>query len=390
MFSHSSHRSFRSVLSLTAALASSACVGEVPDELAQEDEVTDDIAQEIKGPTTVATAYPEAALLTVKKNGQFAGSCSASVIAPRVVLTAGHCVIGYTEWDVVAPYANNQKASSVKGLRYDYNGLGADIIPDRHDIGLVFLDKDIALGSYPILATTSTTSNILNIGRVNNGVFSGTDLFVSQPVAIADGAAIGFPFDYSASSVIIESGDSGGPDVLPGPAPHTIVAVNSGAGANFQVLARVDLLQPWIQERVTAKSCGPACPNPLDQSAFFVRQLYLDVLAREADSAGAAYYVNALNTCNGAPACLASTRVAIARGFLESPEKRALYLELYPLSPSYKTLFITHCYWNFLGRQPDPAGLAFWLDALNSTGDYNSVVSGFITSAEYRLRFGAP
>lgn len=391
MFSHSSHRFLLFVLSLTGGLVSSGCLSEVPDDLAQDDEQTGQASQEIKGSTTIASAYPEAVLINGRKQTDPPGlihGCSGSVIAPRVVLTAGHCVVGLSEWQVTAPYAGNQTASSVKGIRFDYLDLSPQVNANQHDIGLLFLDRDIVL-QYPTIANTSTGSALLNIGRVNNGSLSSTSLFVSQPVAIASGASVGFPFDY-VSNTIIEAGDSGGPDVLPGPAPHTIFAVNSGANATFQGLARVDLLSGWIQERVTAQSCGPTCPNPLDQSTFFVRQMYLDVLGREPDSGGWTYYQNALNSCNGNSACLVSTRVAIARGFLESSENRAQYPELDPASPNYNSSFVKHCYWNFLARQPDTGGFNFWLNALNSSGDYNGVVQGFITSPEYRSRFGAP
>ena len=54
-------------LSLVAALAPSGCVGEVTNKFAQEDELTDEASQEIKGVTTVATAYPVAVLLNMVK-----------------------------------------------------------------------------------------------------------------------------------------------------------------------------------------------------------------------------------------------------------------------------------------------------------------------------------
>jgi hypothetical protein len=104
--SYSSHRFFLSVLSLATGLAPSGCISEVPDDLAQEDEQTDQAPQEITGPTTVASAYPEAVLLNGRKQTDpqgFVYHCSGSVIAPRVVLTAGHCVVGLSEWQVTAP-----------------------------------------------------------------------------------------------------------------------------------------------------------------------------------------------------------------------------------------------------------------------------------------------
>jgi hypothetical protein len=126
----------------------------------------------------------------------------------------------------------------------------------------------------------------------------------------------------------------------------------------------------------------------IDDSELFIQQTYQDVLKRTPDKNGFFYHLNQIKACNGAPACLASTRVAIARGMLESQENRQQDPELNPSSPGYNSAFITHCYTNFLRRQPDAAGHAWWLNTLNSGGDYSGVVNGFITSAEYRQRFG--
>jgi hypothetical protein len=95
-------------------------------------------------------------------------------------------------------------------------------------------------------------SSIVNIGRINNGTLSNSALFVSKPITVRNASSQGFPFDYVATDVI-ESGDSGGPDELPGTAlPHTIVAVNSGAGGGTEVLARVDLLKSFISDKIAA------------------------------------------------------------------------------------------------------------------------------------------
>jgi hypothetical protein len=125
-----------------------------------------------------------------------------------------------------------------------------------------------------------------------------------------------------------------------------------------------------------------------DDSEFFLQQTYQDVLRRAPDAGGFSFYLNVLRQCNGNSACLASNRVAIARGLLESQENRQQDPDLNPASSGYNSAFITHCYTNFLRRQPDAAGYSWWLNTLNSGGDYSGVVSGFITSAEYRQRFG--
>jgi hypothetical protein len=210
-----------------------------------------------------ATAYPLAVLVNMKRNGWQVSSCSGSVIAPRVVLTAGHCVVTYDGWDIVAPYAGGQTASSSQAVTYDWTDNGDSVNPNQHDVGLVFLDSDIVLTHYPLIATQKLASGtkILNIGRKDNGTLSSSKLFVSQPVSIYDGSTHGFAYDY-ASNEIIEPGDSGGPDVLPGPAPRTIVAVNSGAGNGWQILARVDLLHSWIADQVANHGGTPQPPPP--------------------------------------------------------------------------------------------------------------------------------
>jgi V8-like Glu-specific endopeptidase len=218
----------------------------------------------IKG-GTAATAYPEAVLVDMYKGGQLTAACSGSLIAPKVVLTAGHCVNGLDGWKVRAPFANGQTATASGAAVYDWTTTAETVDPSMHDLGLVFLSTPINLTTYPTLATQHVTfgSKVQDIGRIQSGVLSNTKLFIGAQVAVSDGANVGYPFSYSSSDVI-ESGDSGGPVVVPG--THQIVAVNSGAGGNLQVLARVDLLSTWIQQQIAAHGGSggqsPPAQNP--------------------------------------------------------------------------------------------------------------------------------
>ncbi|HAF14549.1 MAG TPA: hypothetical protein DHU55_06690 [Blastocatellia bacterium] len=45
-------------------------------------------------------------------------------------------------------------------------------------------------------------------------------------------------------------------------------------------------------------------------------------------------------------------------------------------------------YIGYLRRNPDDPGFNFWLGVLNANNDQNQMVSAFITSSEYRQRFG--
>ncbi len=216
-----------------------------------------------------ASAYPEAALVNMYSNGYQTSSCSGSVIAPRIVLTAGHCVVGgHDSWKVLAPYAKGgQSAYSHKALTYDWTDNGNTVNPNQHDIGLLVLDSDILLDVYPLIATAAISpgTKVINIGRIDNGKMSSTKLFVSKPISVSNGSGYGYPYDYAASE-IIQSGDSGGPDLLAGPAPRSIVAVNSGAGGGIELLARVDLLSGWIQQQIDSygNAAPPAPPPPPD------------------------------------------------------------------------------------------------------------------------------
>ncbi len=125
----------------------------------------------------------------------------------------------------------------------------------------------------------------------------------------------------------------------------------------------------------------------IDNSRLFVWQTYYDVLNREPDVAGYWFWLDALNACNGDSACITGTRAQVALTILQSPENITQDPDLNPALAGYNSAFVTHCYTNFLQRQPDTAGKAYWLNVVNSTGDYSAVVSGFITSSEYRARF---
>jgi len=248
-------------------LATSACApNDFADDESNLDEDAADRGDAIIG-GSAATGYPEAVLVDMKEGGQVTSLCSGSLIAPKVVLTAGHCVHGFTGWNVTAPFANKQTAKATSAATYDWDNESEYVDPNLHDVGLVFLDTPITLASYPTLATSAVAagSKVQNIGRINNGTTSYTKLYLGPAVTVKNGSSYGFPFDY-ASSETIQSGDSGGPVVVNG--SHKIVAVNSGSGGGTQVLARVDLVSKWINDQVaahadtTAPSTPPAPSDP--------------------------------------------------------------------------------------------------------------------------------
>jgi hypothetical protein len=58
----------------------------------------------------------------------------------------------------------------------------------------------------------------------------------------------------------------------------------------------------------------------------------------------------------------------------------------------FNRAFVLMEYFGYLRRDPDPAGYALWLGKLTQFGNYldAEMVKSFITSPEYRSRFGQP
>jgi len=197
---------------------------------------------------TAANVFPESVLIYGAVDETGGDACSGVLIAPRVVLTAGHCIPGPHSWTIDAPFAGNQEVTTTSAAIYDYQGN----TPTTHDIGLIFLPSAIKLSKYPTLAATPIAdgTKIVNIGRVQNGQLSWNQLFVSKAASARSAVNDGYVTSYAVDSAIVQPGDSGGPDMVAG--THKIVAVNSAVGNNFEVLARVDLLKSWITAQVAA------------------------------------------------------------------------------------------------------------------------------------------
>jgi len=136
--------------------------------------------------------------------------------------------------------------------------------------------------------------------------------------------------------------------------------------------------------------------NAIDTSTDFVAWHYRDFLLREPDSGGLAFWSSFINNCGADAACEDGERVHVSRSFWESGDFQSRgdvqasgLLTGNPSHPYDNHQFIRWCYLNYLRREPDSGGWAFWEGQLNGHGDYNAIIRAFLCSQEYRERFGA-
>ena len=74
------------------------------------------------------------------------------------------------------------------------------------------------------------------------------------------------------------------------------------------------------------------------------------------------------------------TRAQALRAVIESAEVYAR---------GYNPAFVAMQYFGYLRRDPEPEGYEAWLRVINTNpADYRTMVWGFVTSVEYRKRFG--
>ena len=151
------------------------------------------------------------------------------------------------------------------------------------------------------------------------------------------------------------------------------------------------------------------CPNPIDNppADFFVTQQYRDFLFRDPTPIELANGVAPINSCwhRGDQACAHRERIRLSRSFWDHPEfrqqSRTFGLGLANPPHLYDNYdFVALSYWIYLQRAPDTPGLNFWLNDLNTctgpedggarnvSGCYDHIIDAFLSSIEYRARFG--
>jgi len=108
------------------------------------------VAEEAENNKKTAQAS-SVSIVMFDKAGNDLGSCSGTLVAKDLVLTAGHCAAGAAKWKITHADATSEATRATT----PWKQFGSDLShPDHSDLALLVLTKPIELDRYPSIATT--------------------------------------------------------------------------------------------------------------------------------------------------------------------------------------------------------------------------------------------
>ena len=173
--------------------------------------------------------HPEVVLL----DGQL--RCSGALLAPRVVITAAHCIFNSNTFEITAPLVGNKKAHATDAIVFN------DLIDGcENDIGLLLLDTPIYIDNYPKPERTNEEHpKVRVLGRSINLME-----FTTTPVH-----NIYFRSNTCYyTTKLVSYGDSGGPVEL-ADHPHHIIAIVThiiNGDNKMGIYTSVDVVLDWL------------------------------------------------------------------------------------------------------------------------------------------------
>lgn len=178
----------------------------------------------------------------ITDQGKTIGKCLGALVAPRVVLTASHCVHRDVKMSVDRALIANDKPVSVTRVLWDSKaGKSGKVDTTRTDVAILVLEKPIHLSSYPRFATQAVRAGTMamSTARTSRGLAS----FRIDVRPVGSG--------YYRSAHFAQPGDSGGPVYVGSGNHRRIIAVLSGGNDEVETLARVDVVSELIEETIS-------------------------------------------------------------------------------------------------------------------------------------------
>jgi uncharacterized protein (TIGR03382 family) len=224
-------------------------------------------------------------LLTLVPGRGYFSYCSGTLIAPRTVLTAAHCINAQgpnAEYFVAVADTADVRYQTVRVAEQFAHPDYANTVSSPHDFGILHLATPILnVEPIPLNEQPLSQSDIgLNIRHVGFGTTSGADLGggVKRQVVTKLRTIVQRQLEHGLPDKGTCHGDSGGPGFmqLSGQASETVVGVVSYGDANCQFMSwdgRVDTDVTWMRTTMAQWEiatcdldgvCLPGC-TPVDQ-----------------------------------------------------------------------------------------------------------------------------
>lgn len=233
--------------------------------------------------------WPEVVGLMYRGETGLEAGCTGTLIAPRVVITAAHCLAhpgGVSDADPVAvrfgslDLARGGRDVPVRRVRAMSDGL------DGFDLGLVFLGQDAPVAPVKLArgcarASVGARVELVGYGVTDDGTYGvlhRASLKVARLVCRDD--ALGCATGRTGGRYLVTNpsgmcgGDSGGPVFVVNEHGRFLAGVASGPTSDEAsddcsdwrraIYARPDTVVAWIERQIGSKLSMPACAPPKD------------------------------------------------------------------------------------------------------------------------------